>query len=145
MYWQLCSARIRTIVFILFDSFDFSLYPTLIACFVAFMKITNPKATKNIFGQTPVAHASNPSYLRGWDQRIEVWGQWGQIVLKTLISKITKAKWTGSVVQAVEYQLCKCEDLCSDSSPAGKEEKRKKRDLVSDFKMECLNILSLRQ
>jgi hypothetical protein len=39
--------------------------------------------------------------------RIAVQGQPKQIVRKTPISKITTAKWTGSVIQAVEHLLCK--------------------------------------
>jgi hypothetical protein len=40
---------------------------------------------------------------------IVVRGQPGQIVYKTPLSKITKAKWPVDVAQAVEHLLCKCE------------------------------------
>jgi hypothetical protein len=46
-----------------------------------------------------------PIILATWEAdigRIEVQDQPRQIVLKTPISKITRAKWTGSVAQAVE-------------------------------------------
>jgi hypothetical protein len=43
--------------------------------------------------------------------RIEVRGQPGQMVRETPISKITRAKWTGEVAQAVQHLLCKCKAL----------------------------------
>jgi hypothetical protein len=50
--------------------------------------------------------------------RIVVQGQPGQIVHKTpSISKIPRAKWTGSMAQVVECLLCKHEALSSNSSP----------------------------
>jgi hypothetical protein len=45
-------------------------------------------------GQALVAHAYNPNYLGGWDREV-VRGQPRQIVHKTPVSKITRAKWTG--------------------------------------------------
>jgi hypothetical protein len=62
-----------------------------------------------------VAHIWNPSYLGGWDQ--EDWGSrpaWANI-LQDPISKLTRVKWTGSVAQAVEHLVCKCEALSSNS------------------------------
>jgi hypothetical protein len=44
-----------------------------------------------------------------------------QIVHETLISKITRAKWTGDVAQAVEHLLCKCEVLSPNPSPIQKQ------------------------
>jgi hypothetical protein len=44
-------------------------------------------------------------------------GQPEQIVCETPISKVTRAKWTGGVVQVVEHLLCKCEALSSKPSP----------------------------
>jgi hypothetical protein len=46
----------------------------------------------------------NLSYLGGWDQEDS---NSRQIVHETPISKITRAKWTGGVAQAVECLLCK--------------------------------------
>jgi hypothetical protein len=48
--------------------------------------------------------------------RITVWGQPRQIVWETLISKITRAKWTGGVAQALECLLSKCKALSSNHS-----------------------------
>jgi hypothetical protein len=42
-----------------------------------------------------------------------VQGQPGQNSPQDPISKITKAKWTGGVTQAVESLLCKCKALSS--------------------------------
>jgi hypothetical protein len=48
-----------------------------------------------------------------------------KIVFETPISKnITKAKWTGGGVQAVECLLCKCEALSLNSSPTKKTNKQ---------------------
>jgi hypothetical protein len=55
--------------------------------------------------------------------RTEVRGQSGQIVCKTPISKITRAKWAGGVAQVVECLLCKCKAMSSNPSPT----KKKKR------------------
>jgi hypothetical protein len=41
------------------------------------------------------------------------------------ISKITKATWAGGVAQAVQYLLCKCEALSSNSSPTGGKKKKR--------------------
>jgi hypothetical protein len=49
--------------------------------------------------------------------RIEVRDQTEQIVPKTPISKITRAKWTGGVAHAVESLLCKHKALSSNPSP----------------------------
>jgi hypothetical protein len=49
-------------------------------------------------------------------QRITVPGQPKQIVQETPISKITRAKWTGGMAQAIEHLLCKCEALSSNPS-----------------------------
>jgi hypothetical protein len=64
-----------------------------------------------VAGQVPVAHICNPSYLGVWD--------WEDCTLRLAwtyssrdsISKITRAKWTGGVTQAVEHLLCKQEAL----------------------------------
>jgi hypothetical protein len=63
-----------------------------------------------------VAHAYNPSYLGAEIKRVTVQGQPRQIVHGTPISKIKRAKWTGSVAEAAEYLLCKCEVLSSNPS-----------------------------
>jgi hypothetical protein len=57
-------------------------------------------------------------------ERITVPGQHRQIVRETPISKITRTKWTGGVVQVVEHLLCKHEALSSNSSPQNKKEIR---------------------
>jgi hypothetical protein len=53
----------------------------------------------------PVAHTCHPSYLEGWDQEdhdsTPTWANG----LRDPISKITRAKWTGDVAQAV-IQCC---------------------------------------
>jgi hypothetical protein len=46
-------------------------------------------------------------------RRILVRGQPRQIVLKNPISKITRAQWTGGVVQVVERLFCMHETLSS--------------------------------
>jgi hypothetical protein len=55
--------------------------------------------------------------------RIVVRGQPTEIVFETpatSISKITRAKWTRGMAQAVENLLCKCESLSSNSIPQKK-------------------------
>jgi hypothetical protein len=58
-------------------------------------------------------------------RRTVIQGQPGQTVHKTLspISRITRAKWTGGVVQTMEYLLCSCEALSSNPSPTKKKKK----------------------
>jgi hypothetical protein len=61
-----------------------------------------------------------PVTLATWEAeigRIEVWGQYRQVVHKTSISKITTAKWTRGVSQAIELLLCKWDALSSNLSP----------------------------
>jgi hypothetical protein len=48
-----------------------------------------------------VAYACNPSYLGGWNQEDQDGGQPGQIIERFSMSKITRAKWTGGMAQAV--------------------------------------------
>jgi hypothetical protein len=67
-----------------------------------------------------VTYACNPSYVGGWIRRITVQGQPGKIVQKYPLSKITRAKWTGGVAQAVEHLLCKPATLSSNPSPSKK-------------------------
>jgi hypothetical protein len=65
--------------------------------------------------QALVAHICNPSYLGGWN--------WENCSLRPAqanssqdpISKITRAKWTGDVAQAVDHLLCKCESMSPNS------------------------------
>jgi hypothetical protein len=81
--------------------------------------------------QALVAHACNPSYLEGWDQEDE-----GSKVSQTkssqeCISKITRAKWTGSVAKVVEHLLCKCEALSSNPSINNNNNKKGKKILNS--------------
>jgi hypothetical protein len=50
-----------------------------------------------------------PVILAAWEAeigRIGIRGQPGKIVLKTPISKITRAKWTGDMSQSVQPMLC---------------------------------------
>jgi hypothetical protein len=61
-----------------------------------------------------------PVILLTWEAeigRIKIQGQQRQIVLVMPISKITRAKWTGGVTQAVEHLLCQHEALNSNPSP----------------------------
>jgi hypothetical protein len=51
---------------------------------------------------------------------MEVQDQPRQIVCKTPISTITRAKWTGGVAQELESLLCKHEALNSSSVPQKK-------------------------
>jgi hypothetical protein len=71
-----------------------------------------------------------PVILATWEakiRRITAQGQPRQIVPETPISKITRAKWTGSVAHVVEYLLCKCEALNSNPSPPKKKNFEKKK------------------
>jgi hypothetical protein len=58
-------------------------------------------------------------------RRITIEGQTKQIAHENHISKITKAKWTGSVAQVVEHLLCKCEALNSNHRPTKNPKKQK--------------------
>jgi hypothetical protein len=61
-----------------------------------------------------------PVILATWEaeiRRVMIQGQLGQIVHEIPISKITRAKWTGGVAQAVERLLCKCKALSSNPGP----------------------------
>jgi hypothetical protein len=64
-----------------------------------------------------------PVILATWEaeiMKIEVWGQTGQIVHETLISKITRAKWTGGEPWVVEHLLWKPKAPSSNPSPTKK-------------------------
>jgi hypothetical protein len=66
----------------------------------------------------PVWTGLIPIILGTWEasiRRIVVWGQPRQIVHKTSISKISRAKWTGCVAQVVQRLLFKCKALSSNS------------------------------
>jgi hypothetical protein len=68
------------------------------------------KKPKTLWGQSQWLV---PLILATWEAkigRIEFWGQPGQTVHDSSISKITRAKWIGGVTQAVECLLCKWED-----------------------------------
>jgi hypothetical protein len=60
------------------------------------------------------------------DRGSTVQGQPWQIVLRPPSPKITRAKWTGGVAQAVEYLLCQHKDLSSNFSPAKKKKEKRK-------------------
>jgi hypothetical protein len=45
-----------------------------------------------------------------------VQGQPGENSLRDLISKVTRAKWTGGVTQLIEHRLCKHEAMSSNLS-----------------------------
>jgi hypothetical protein len=67
-----------------------------------------------------------PLILSTWEAKIErivVQRQPRKIVHKTPSSKITRAKWTGDMAQAVECLLCKNKALCSNLSPTKKVKK----------------------
>jgi hypothetical protein len=59
-------------------------------------------------------------------RRIKVQSHPRQTVHKTPISKITRAKWTRGVAQALEYLICKHETLSSNPNPT----KRKKKKII---------------
>jgi hypothetical protein len=59
--------------------------------------------------QVPVAPTCNSGSLGGWNQEDHGLRPALQIVHKTPISKITRAKWTRVVTQEVEHLLCKYE------------------------------------
>jgi hypothetical protein len=57
-----------------------------------------------------------PVILVAWETEIGmtvVQNQSRQIVLETIISKITRAKWTGGMAEEVEHLFWKCEALSS--------------------------------
>jgi hypothetical protein len=75
-----------------------------------------------------------PVILAIWEAeiwRIIVQGQPRQIVHETPISKITRAKWTGGVTQAVQHLPCKHEVLSSNpSTDLSPPKKRKKLQVI---------------
>jgi hypothetical protein len=75
-----------------------------------------------------------PVILATWEAktgRIAVQDQLKQSVCETPISRITRAKWTGGLAQAVGCLLCKCllfkcKALSSNPSPIKKKKEKKK-------------------
>jgi hypothetical protein len=96
---------------------------------------TNLKTSCSLW--VPVAHAYNPSYLGAEIGRITVWGQLGQNVHETPISKITRAKWTGGVTQAVECLLCKHEALMANPNPTRKKRKKSCPQALQRLSAQC--------
>jgi hypothetical protein len=78
---------------------------------------------------TLVAHACNSSYLGDWDQEDLSWRPALTNGSRDPISKITKAKWTEVVAQAVEHLLCKGKALSSNPSPT-KNKQTKTRTII---------------
>jgi hypothetical protein len=69
-----------------------------------------------------------PIILVTWEaeiRRITVQGQPKQIVHKTTISKIARAKQTGHVALSVEHLFCKHKTLNSNPSSINKQQKQK--------------------
>jgi hypothetical protein len=71
-----------------------------------------------------VAHTCNPSYLEGWDQEDSGLGPAQEDTSQDPIFKITRAKRTEGVAQAIEYLLCKCEAPSSNPSSTEKKERK---------------------
>jgi hypothetical protein len=82
------------------------------------------------FCRALVAHTCNPSYMGGWDWEVRVLKPaWANISWEPSISQIARAKWTGSVVQAVECLLC----------PEFKPENCQKKNL--NFSLVCCSFI----
>jgi hypothetical protein len=64
-----------------------------------------------------------------------------QIVLETPIFKITRAKWTEDMLQAVEYLLCKHKAPSSNPSHTKKKKKKKKKETKQKCTGAKLNAL----
>jgi hypothetical protein len=84
-----------------------------------------------VFSWAPVAHTCNPSFLGGWD-----WEDHGSRTAQANssqdpISKITIAKWTVGVAQAVACLLFKCKAPSSNSNPIFHPNPAKKKKLFS--------------
>jgi hypothetical protein len=87
-----------------------------------------------------------PVILATWEaemERMVMRGQPGQIVLQTPISNITRAKWTGSVVQAVEHLLCKSAILSSSPIPRREREREKEREREREREMYNLYLFPI--
>jgi hypothetical protein len=64
-----------------------------------------------------VAHTCNLIYFGDWDQDDHGSRLTQANTLQDSVSKITRAKWTGGVSQAVECPLYKCKTLSSNLNP----------------------------
>jgi hypothetical protein len=62
------------------------------------------------------SHARNLNYLGGWDREDCSLRSAQEYSSQALISKITRAKWTGGLAQVVEWLLCKYEAPSSNPS-----------------------------
>jgi hypothetical protein len=71
---------------------------------------------KHYTGQVLVAYTCNPTT---WEAEIRRPAQVNS--LRGPVSKITRAKWTEYVAQAVEHLLCKFKALSSNTSPTKKQ------------------------
>jgi hypothetical protein len=86
---------------------------TFCLCYKALWEASFGGRTAGYQGLTPITLATWEAEIR----KITVQAQPRQIVQETPTSKITKAKWPGGVVQAIEHLLCNCEALSSNPSP----------------------------
>jgi hypothetical protein len=86
--------------------------------FISFVFFRN-SCFKNLWkvSWVPLAPACKPSHLGDWDRKDGGSRPAQANSSQDLISKIITAKWTGDVVQAVEYLLCKYETLSSNPNP----------------------------
>jgi hypothetical protein len=87
-----------------------------------FSNLSPSTGFKTCSSQAWLAHC-NPSSWEAEIWRVVIRGQLGEIVLWDPIPKITRAKRTGSVAQAVKYLLCKHKHPRSNPSPTKSKQK----------------------
>jgi hypothetical protein len=81
----------------------------------------------------PLAHTCNPSYLGGWDQKDWSLKPAQGNSLWDPFSKITRAKWTGGMVQVVKHLLHKFKTLSSQVPIPHKKKKKEKKNDVKHY------------
>jgi hypothetical protein len=77
--------------------------------------MNNPKESP--MSLAPVVYACKTRHLVDLDQEDGSQVQYRKIVCENPVTKVTRLKMTGDVVQAVENIFCKCKSLSSRPSP----------------------------
>jgi hypothetical protein len=103
---------------------------------VSALQAQSPEFTTPYCSWVLVPHTINPTTWKGETEGITIQSQGRQVVLKTLISKIARTKWTGCVTQVIEKLLHKFK-LESHQETKNKQMKKSKKKKKIQYHKKC--------